>query len=209
MLKSLKVSESDISHVGVAHLEDFQVEHHFRLVATHLRQKLGSAVQRRLRPAYRDRAGGGAGADELEIEYHPQRVHQIGQILWRIDAGDVERAHAHAVEEAVVLGGVRRSKKNFVFERHTEAFGDGGDGLHGGGKISVIEIEPHAAAGEAIVENYRQTVAGGDRGEQTTRITAVVEGMRLVDRCDGELVDAVEHLRRGRGVHRQRPQGIA
>ena len=49
MLKRLKLVrdvQPDVPHVGVAYLEDFQVEHHFRPGTIQLSEKLGCGFQR-------------------------------------------------------------------------------------------------------------------------------------------------------------------
>src|ERR1700687_4896586 len=60
--------QPDIPTVGVAYLEDFQIEHHFRPGTIQLSKKLGCGFQRRLRSAQRDRARCRIEARELELK---------------------------------------------------------------------------------------------------------------------------------------------
>ena len=60
--------QPELPHVGVAHLEYVQFEHHFRPGTIQLIEKLGCGLQRRLRPAQRDRTRRGVEAGELELK---------------------------------------------------------------------------------------------------------------------------------------------
>ncbi len=200
--------QPDVPSVAVAYLEDFQIEHDFRPGAVQLSQKLGCGFQRRLRSAHRDSARRGVEAHELEFEERPQRVHQLLQLLRGTHVRDVERAQAHAIEEAVVLLSLGAGKKNGVFECDAKAFSGCGGCLHGGCEICVLQVESHAAAGEVVVEDYRQPIARGDRSDETTRVTSVVDVMVPVDGFGGERVGTGDHLRGACGVNWRGSQGV-
>ncbi len=75
--------------------------------------------------------------------------------------------------------------------------------LHGGCEIDALDVKSHVAAGEAIVEDDRQPVAGGDCGEQSACIAVVVKVMTSFGRPGDELVGAGDHLRRAFALHEQ------
>ena len=149
--------QPDITHVGVAYLEDFQIEHHFGYGAVELAEKLRWRLP--APPAARARVivlDAASEAHELELKYVRSEVAHFRHILGGIGTRDVKRAHAHAVEEAVVLGVVGGQEKNRIFQGHAEALGDRGGRRMAVAKSAFSRSKSHAAAGEAIVEDHGQ-----------------------------------------------------
>src|SRR5208283_2555239 len=127
----------------------------------------------------------------------------------RTAAGNVERPHAHAIKEAMILRGVGGGIKNGIFERHNKALRHLGGGGDGSSEVDVFKIKAHASTDEAVVEHHGESIAGGDGGEQSPRIAAIVEVVAPIDRLSDDGVGAGYNLRRFRGVHRPRPQSVA
>src|ERR1700733_529013 len=187
--------QADVAHVGVTDLKDLQVEHHFRAFAVELAEKLGGGFDRHLWAAQRDCARCGVEADEFELEERSQRIQQFVEILRRVVTRNIKRTQAHAIVDAMILGIVDGGEENLVVERDAKTLGDGGGGADGGCEIGVFEFEIYVAGREAVVEDYGESVAGGDCRDQTARIAAIVEIMEAVDRLDGDRAGAVNDLR--------------
>src|SRR5208282_5197340 len=78
------------------------------------------------------------------------------------------------VESAVIIEAVEGGKEDAGLKRDGEALGDLGGGTDRSGQVGLVEIEANAAAGEGVVEDDGQSIAGSDGLKQAAGIAAVV-----------------------------------
>ena len=129
-------------------------------------QKLGCRVQDVLRSTHSNGALGRIGGDELDLEYGAQHIDQILQLLLGARVRHIEGAQAHAVIEAMVLGGIGGHQNLFFLQRGPERLGDCAREPHGQIEAQIVDVETHAPADDGIFDGGGDAVRARDLGEQ-------------------------------------------
>src|SRR5690349_25165740 len=104
-MELIRYLQADVVSQRVAYFINSNIQHDLGMRRSESLEKLGGSIEDVLRSSYSESAFGHIRGYELDFEHCAQHIREVLQLLLGARVRHIEGAQAHAVIEAMVLGG--------------------------------------------------------------------------------------------------------